>query len=217
MKNLIIGLIAILLIVTTPVYSRIYINHTECAFGECEEPNGGTSKRSSQTMQALIATGGTHFLQSLSEIDILLSQVETSGASGVDLEAVLPTVNAAIYEITLAQNAIFDLKTLAADTPYYQPVIEKLLAFDYNNFQQSGGLIATVFTQVEGYLALGNVRGVYSQILSNVNDLRERLVTARQNLDRSSLPDLDSLWELNQKASEYKLFGQYVAEVFYQL
>jgi hypothetical protein len=195
-------------------------NESECAFlGECDNKGDSTARTASNcpSLSQFIAEGGSHFLQSLSDIHHLLGLMESSKGNGIDYKAFQDAVNAAISNMRSAQATYFQLKSQAAVIPYNQEVINRLIEFDYNSFQIEAGFIPAIFTHVQMYLVTGDVRGVYKQFYENAGDILERLETIKVDVDTSIFPNLVLLWRLNQKCSEYKLFGQYVSEVFYKI
>jgi hypothetical protein len=210
-----------------PVYAG---NESDCAFTNSCEDDDGTSSGSSTssgaasspastgaTLGRLIAIGGGHFLQSLSDIHRFLGLIESSEATGADFEAIQEAVNAAILNMEKAQDTYYQLKGLAAITPYNQVVINRLIDFDFEGFQKQTGLLPTIFDQVRAYLAAGDVRGIYQRFYDQTGDLLERLRIIKSAVDGGQFPSLAIAWRLNQKCTEYKLFGQYVAEVFYKI
>jgi hypothetical protein len=116
-----------------------------------------------------------------------------------------------------AQAAYLQLKNLAAITPYNQAVINQLIEFDYARFQKESGLIPSIFEKVKKYLVCGDIRGVYNEFYNNTGQILETLYTIKKDVDSGISPDIPTLWRINQRCSEYKLFSQYVAEVFYSL
>ena len=195
-------------------------NMSECAFmGECDEEGDSTARTKSNSpgLGWLIAEGGGHFLQSLSDVHHLLGLVEASKNNGMDFNAFQDSVNAAIYNMESAKAIYSKLRSQAESITYNQEVINRLIEFDYNSFQIEAGFIPAIFTHVQMYLATGDVRGVYKQFYENAGDILERLETIKIDVGAGILPSLDHLWRLNQKCSEYKLFSQYVSEVFYKI
>ncbi|MCP5105276.1 MAG: hypothetical protein GY950_17945, partial [bacterium] len=93
MKRLILVIIILLQLIWVPVLkAAMYLNGSPCAFeNSCEDgTSSGTSQdvnhNSGQTLEQLIADGGTYFLQTLSDVDLLLSQVEAGEVTGVNFE-----------------------------------------------------------------------------------------------------------------------------------
>lgn len=204
-----------------PVYAG---NESDCAFhNNCE--NGGSSGRSSVSgmvndgvsLGRLIAEGGGYFLQALSETHRFLGLIESSEVTGPDISAIREAVNAAISNAEKAQEIYKQLINLAAVTPYNEVVIDRLMVFDFEGFQKQTGLLPVIFNRVWAYLGTGDVRGIYQRFYDNTGDILDRLTIIKSVVDSGQLPPMSVAWRLNQKCAEYKLFGQYVAEVFYKL
>jgi hypothetical protein len=180
------------------------------------QPNG-TASISSITLRQLIADGGSHFLKSAGHINHFFSLVESSEVTGPDYKALNKTLNAAIYYMEQAGITYLQLKNLAAVTPYNQEVIDKLVSCNYDSFQEERGLFPVIFEKVKGFLAAGNVTGIYNEFYSYTGYILDLLYTLKKDIDAEIFPDISNVWGVNQKYSEVKLFGQYVAQVFYSI
>lgn len=189
---------------------------------QCDKGGGGESSglykpQSTATIGRLVAEGGTYFLKSSSDIDLLLSLVESSEVSGADFEALKGAIDQAIINMERARTIYYQLKSTAEVTPYDQVIISKLIEFDYSKLQKQKGLIESIFNEVVIILCQGDVRGIYQKFHSNTELLLEKMVTIKKEIDDTVFPNLETLWRLNQIFSESKMFSQYVAEVFYSL
>jgi hypothetical protein len=127
------------------------------------------------------------------------------------------TLNAAIFYLEQARVSYSQLKNLAAVTPYNQEVISKLLNFFYESFQQKNDLFPVIFAKVKGFLASGNVTGIYNEFYSYTGEILDLLYLLKKDIDAEIFPDISTAWSVNQKYSEIKLFGQYTAQIFYSL
>ncbi len=185
------------------------------AFPEGCDP-GGRAK-SGPTIGSLIIEGGHYFLKSGSDMLLFLSLFEISELSGPDYDAMQSAINSAIENMEKAKNAYYQLKNLAAITPYNQEVISRLIEFDYAKYQKENGLIPAIFEKVREYLIIGDVRGVYNEFYCNTGQILDVLYDLKKDVDANTLPNLSTLWRINQKFSEVKLFSQYIAEVFYSM
>jgi hypothetical protein len=179
-------------------------------------PNGMASIRSI-TLRQLIADGGSQFFKSAGHIDQFFSLVESSEVTGPDYPGMQKNLKAAIFYLEQAGNTYLQLKNQAAVTPYNQEVISKLLIFDYDSFQQENGFFPVIFEKVEGFLAAGNVTGIYNEFYSTTGDILDLLYLLKKDIDAGIFPDISIAWSVNQKYSEIKLFGQYVARVFFSI
>jgi hypothetical protein len=179
------------------------------------DPGGG--KSAIPTIGQLLIEGGGYFLKSHSEIMLFLNKIELSALSGPDYKELQEIINTAINNMESAIDTYYELKSLAEGTPYNQEVIVKLMSFDYLKFQEENGLNPAIFKEVEKFLSAGDIRGIYNEIFLNFGELLEHLNTVKTVIDKDTFPEISILWRLNQKYSEIALFGQYVAEVFYNI
>jgi len=179
-------------------------------------PNGTSSIRSI-TLRQLIADGGSNFFKSAGYIDQFFSLVEASEITGPDYPGLQKNLEAAISYMEQAGNTYLQLKNQAAVTPYNQEVISKLLNFDYDLFQQENGLFPVIFEKVKGFLAVGNVTGIYNDFYSYTGEILDLLYLLKKDIDAGIFPGISTVWSVNQKYSEFKIFGQYVARVFYSI
>jgi len=216
---LIVTLVIVCLVIGSSVYLNAAMagNESDSAYSPPSPlPNGMASIRSI-TLGQLIADGGSRFFKSAGYIDQFFGLVEASEVTGPDYAGMQKNLNAAIFYLEQAGNTYLQLKNQAAVTPYNQEVISKLFNFDYDSFQQENGLFPVIFAKVKGFLAAGNVTGIYSEFYSYTGDILDLLYLLKKDIDAGTFPDISIAWSVNQKYSEIKLFGQYVARVFFSI
>lgn len=172
---------------------------------------------SKPTLGYLIAMGGGQFLQSTAYFHHFESYYELSEITGPDFKALQDNLDAAITSLEKAAYTYRQLKEQAALTPYNQTVINRLILFDYQIFQEKKDLNSIIFSQVWHFLAAGDVRGIYNQFYNKADQILDALYMLKEQVDAGVMPDVSNVWRLNQQYAEFKLFGQYVAEVFYSL
>jgi hypothetical protein len=143
--------------------------------------------------------------------------VESSEVTRPDYKGLKKNLNAAIYYMEQARATYFQLKNLAAVTVYNQEVIYRLINFDYNEFQGEKGLFPYVFSKVNDFLSIGDVTGVFNEFHLYTGKVLDLMYTMKKDIDAGIFPNLSTVWSVNQKYSEFKLFGQYVAQVFYSI
>ena len=206
--------VCVLLTLTVNLNAFMAGNESCTAFSgsQCDTGGRGTG---TPTIGWLIAEGGGYFLESNSHMLLFLSKFEFSEITGPDFKALQESLDAAIDSMEKAQKTYFQLKDVAALTPYNPEVTLQLIEFDYARFQEENELVPVIFEKVKKYLITGDVRGVYSEFYSGTGQILETLTTLKKDIDAGVLPKLSSLWRINQKFSEVKLFAQYVAEVFF--
>lgn len=213
----------IFLLISILLYSinlqAIIIGNESCkGFGGDNCGRGGTSALavpSSQTIGQYIVEGAGYYLQSYSDMLLLLNKVEMSEVYGLHYEEAQTIINSAIDRLENAKTAYLGLKTLAAVTPYNPDVINLLVTFDYKSFQKEKGLNPYIFNQVETFLSKGDIRGVYDKLYEDVDTILGKLYNVKYSLDKNEFPVIEELWRINQFYSESIAFGQGIAEVFY--
>ena len=203
------------LVFTVSINAAIAGNESDSAYNP--PPPNGVSSISSITLRQLIAFGGSHFFKSADYINQFFSLVELSEITGPDYYKLNKTLNTAIYYMEQSRINYLQLKNLASITPYDQEVIYKLLNFNYDSFQEENGLFPVIFEKVKGFLAAGNVTGIYNELYSYTGQILDLLYTLKKDVDSEIFPDISTVWKVNQKYSEVKLFGQYTANIFYSI
>ncbi|UCH94349.1 MAG: hypothetical protein JSV88_29335 [Candidatus Aminicenantes bacterium] len=169
------------------------------------------------TIRELIIKGGGYILQSSSDINAFFNKIELSELSEPDYNGLQITISAAIFNMEMARDTYYNLKNLASVTPYNQEVIYKLIHFDYDAFQKENGLIPSVFAKVKDFLSIGDVTGVFNEFYLYTGQVLDLMYTLKRDVDAEIFPQLSNVWRVNQKYLEFKLFGQYVAQVFYSI
>jgi hypothetical protein len=213
----VITLLILCLVFGVNINAAMIANESEGAYLTPPQAPDGTASIRSINLRQLIADGGSHFLKSAGYINQFLNLVESSELTGPDYIGLQKNLNAAILYLEKARVTYLQLKNQASETPYNQEVIYRLLNFDYYSFQQENGLFPVIFKKVKGFLATGNVTGIYNKFYSYTGHILDLLYTFKKDIDSEIFPDLSSLWKVNQKYSDFKLFGQYTAQVFYRL
>ena len=211
MKKLILFTIVILF-ASIGLFGTISFNYSPIAYDGEDSSNKAISNNQIDT---LVVLGAGHFLKSHSDFLLFLSKVEIAELSGANFEELLDILISVISSMENAKTTYYDLKNLAALTPYNQAVLDKLKNFDYDSFlEEKGNLNSFVFKKVKGFLSSGDVTGAYAEMSSYLDDLLKILQTLRQGIAKNIFPEISGLWELNQKYSNALFFGQYVAIIF---
>ncbi len=217
-KNLIIKMFlgfAICILLTTTVYSFVDINGSGDGYTEGQLR---TSTSADDSIKNLIVDAAAYFLQANSDIMKFSSLYELSATVlDLDFDESREIVNSALYNIRQALDKYSRLVTIAENTPYYQPVIVKLETFNYSGYMRENGLNSEIFSEVESYLSVGNINGVYKNVYQRVKRIEITLEAVESALNNDSLPELDDVWTLNDNCSSKLLYGIYVSEVFFAL
>jgi hypothetical protein len=187
--------------------ARFIANHSEIGFVE--------SGRTGIRQDVVEAAGG--FLKSHSDFLLILNKIEMEEINGIDYAELQHIIYNAVIHMEVARAKYNGLIQLVEDTPYHQPTITVLMGFDYASFQESKGLRNVIFDEVKTYLSSGDVRGLYHQLLVNTQSILDQLTVIKSFVDAGVIPENADLWKLNQAYSETLIFGQYAAEIFYDV
>ena len=207
-------LIILILVVSVSVFGAVWANASERGY----EENGDSNQKSGNNqIKTLVIIGAGYFLKSHSNFQLFLNKIELSELSGANYKELQEILNAAIFSMENVRNTYFDLRNLAAATPYNQGMIDQLKNFNYKTFLEEQNLNREIFAPVKSLLSEGNVTGVYEVLFSDAGKILADLYTVKQSIDKDIFPELSNLWELNQKYSSAQLFGQYTTMVFYAL
>jgi hypothetical protein len=169
------------------------------------------------TINNHVIEGCGYFLNAYSDILILLNRVELSDLQGIDYEELKKIVDNSVSNMNNARAAYSSLVEMAVSTPYIPGSIQKLKNFDYDGFQREHRLNGIIFKDVVSYLEKGEVRGIYYRLLVDIEKILNNLYTIKSVIDSETFPEISTLWKINQACSETILFGQYAAEIFYNI
>jgi hypothetical protein len=195
--------------VTLYVYGYFVLNEFEEAYEEGE--------RSASTIRKYIIEGAGYFLKSNSNIQLFLNKIELSELNGMDYSELQNIINSAIENMENAKETYINLISIAKVTPYNPFIIEKLQLFDYPGFQKENKLNSEIFKQVETFLSIGDVTGLYIKFKLDIDSILVPLYNIKASVYNETFPEISSLWLINQKYSELVLFGQYGSQVFFEI
>jgi hypothetical protein len=211
-------LIGVLLFSAAPVHARLCGNWSDGAFtGDDGTSSTDGANLACFTIEELIIKGAEYFFKAHADINCLSENVEISDIYGADYYTLWWTVNSALDNMNMARYYYRELQYKANNTPYNQVVINKLLNFDYDTFQEENGLLKDIFSEVKGYLVNGDVRGIYSHTSAYFDSLTNNLETIKGELYAGKVPSNSHMWNLNQVCAKAHMFGQYVSRIFYAI
>ncbi|MCP4221354.1 MAG: hypothetical protein GY765_42405 [bacterium] len=200
------------------VHARLVANSSPIAFEDEGETSSTTeamfSRAGSYTLRELVIVSAGYYLKGQSYINALSEKVELSDIQKTDFYTIRGDANSSLENIYNAWYYYRQLESKANYTPYNQEIIKRLAGFDYDRFQEKNGLIKDVFKDVKAYLVKGDVRGVYSRISGDIENIYFILEDVQMYLYWDIIPDNETMWNLNQQCAKTLLFGQYVARVF---
>lgn len=199
--------ILILCVLQMNGFSRLIGNGSSDAFEGAEQT----------VIEGYVMEGAGYFLKSQSDAFLLLNKIELSDLNGVNYTELKQLVSSTVSAMENAKAKYAALIQTADTTPYRLSIIDRLPTFDYYSFQQSRGLNSVIFNETATYLAAGDVRGLYRKLLSDTQGILDKLNFIKSCVDAGTLPATSYLWRLNQTYAETFLFGQYTAEIFYDI
>lgn len=194
------------------VYGLVFANASEAAF-EANDP----AISEALNMQGDIVQGAEKFMTSYSQYLSFLSKVELTEIQEQSYEALNLPLESCYANLKLAESIYQSLNDKAAATPYKSEVLAKLSAFDYTGFCNREALNTAVFPQVESMLKAGDVRGIYTRLLQDMNLIVSQLETLKATIQSGQFPSLPTLWNTCQQYGQTMLYGQYVARVFIEI
>jgi len=169
------------------------------------------------TIENYIIEGSGYYLNANSYIQTILKMVELQYKQGIDFIELNKVLDNAIFNINNAIITYDNLIKKAENTPYNEYVIALLKDFDYSNFLIENGLNSVVFEEVEGYLQVGDITGIYISTYRKFTNIHEMLIFIKGEVSKDKLPGISIFWRLNETIAKSSIFGSYIARVFYAL
>lgn len=176
-----------------------------------------TSSYTGSMIEGYIIEGAGYFLNGYSDVLMLLNKIEVSGTKGLDFTELNKLLDSALDNIKNSKNIYYNLIRAAEITPYNEPIISKLINFDYVSFMMKNSLNSEIFQAVEKNLRSGNITGIFKQNYADMEYLEGLLLIIKEKVSANEMPVINKLWKLNQEYASALLYGQYVAQVFYAI
>lgn len=173
--------------------------------------------KTNSTIENYVLKGAGYFLNGYADTLLFLNTVELAKLEGPQYDRLARIITDAAEDMENAYATYAALEQEAAQAPYNPGVIRQLEMFDYNGFMEKNNLNPDIFKKVEAYLSKGNIRGVYHYLYTAVESILQVQYRVKVAVEAGKSPDVADLWILNQTYSEALLFGQYVAQIFYEI
>jgi len=218
------SLIVILLLAYTYVHAIIYLNYP---------PIVGIDK---SDQNDLIIEGTSMFLQSNSDVLLLLNEVEIAEIKAFDFDYAFKLTESAIFKLEKAKvhylNAInFDKITCdeKGEAESYAKFgyesfeeknhinAESYAKFDYKSFAEKNHLNKEIMTEVSELLKKGDVTGVYVKSINDMDSILSTLKEVKKGILMGIKPDVKFFWSLLQQYNILGLYGNYATLVFYSV
>ena len=191
-------------------YGRVWHNGAGSSYSD----SGEERAISSNTIETYLIEAGGFYLNANSSVQELLALVELQDTRGVDYTELKNVLTDAAGNIEKAIETYENLINTAEITPYNEPVLNKLKAFDYKGFMVENALNSVIFTRVEDFLKKGDITGLFKKVRGNLKEIDGMLKTIHEKVSLNEMPQISALWSLNEKFSNLSLFGSYTARVF---
>jgi hypothetical protein len=197
----------------------VFFSHYSFSHWVCNTPpiifNGDGYSQTS--LDNYIIDGAGYFLEAYSNTLLLMKKIEWNSKESLKTDEVKLLVEKALKNMELAREAYANLTRTADNTPYNPGVIEKLKDFDYDAFQKDNGLNPRVFSAVKSYLVNGEIRKIYYDFSSTIEEIIGLVKQVKRQIDAGNFTPVKEIWKLNGLFSESLLFGQYVSQVLYDI
>ncbi|MCP5047547.1 MAG: hypothetical protein GY940_10270 [bacterium] len=214
-------MIAATLFMPDTAFAAIALNGAGDGFDEGDPP-GGTADRSSSgpvSIEDYIIRGIGYYLEAKANADGLLEMAEAaqSGVNGTAMDDMKQAAANAAANMDEALDTFNGLIQKAEATPYNSEFTGRLEDFDYDTFGTENGLNRDVLENLEGYLANGDIVGVFKRYRTGFVNIAAGLNGVKSEIDNGNVPALTGLWQLNETFSDLSLFGSYAARVFKEI
>jgi len=194
----------IILLITCPMYAAWVLN-------------GGESNDDKDQSGSLIIDGASNFLQSYSNILMLLNESELSLTIGFDFAIAGSAVDTAAIKLKNSRDKYSTALMLMKQATYSPSFIQGLKDFNYDIFVEERRLNPCPMQHVSIYLSKGDVIGVYEKAIKDLDELQAKLAIIRASIHNNEVPDLEDLRTLYQHYSDFMAFGYYCSLVFYEV
>ncbi len=204
-KNLlkIFSLIVILLVVYTYVHAVIALNYPICE-GKSEQHD-------------LIIEGTSMFLQSNSDVLLLLNEVEIAEIKAFDFDYAFKLTESAIYKLEKAKILYTDVINFGEVGCDGKAMAEKFLKFDYDWLVEKNQLNKQIMGEVSELLKEGNAIAAYKKSINDINKILSTLNQIKKGILMKQKPKVKLFWSLLQQYNILALYGNYATLVFYSI
>ena len=215
-NNLIVKLIIasiIVFFVTINISSRVWNNGAGTGYDGDDEK---LSVKDSSTIEDMIITGGSYYLNSCRYIHtfLYLYELQNEKAISVNYEEWKQVVESALVNMSYAVETYDRLIKKAEVTPYDETVTAWLMSFDYTGYMINNGLNSVVFQCLAEFLKRGDITGLFKFIYSDLMEIKEMLVSIKGELSINKVPEISIIHKLNESCSTLSLLGSYTSRVF---
>lgn len=167
-------------------------------------------------IETLIINGAGYFLKSHSDFLNLLQKIEV-GEKEFDYIELTRILSSVVDNLEKANAAYNELSDRAKVKSYNYVIIDKLLNFDYSNYRDKIKPFPSPYGKMQSYLGGGDVTGLYLELYANTSDILTLLYEIKKDTEAKNTFAKTKLWRVSQEYMQVLLFGQYAAEIFFNL
>jgi hypothetical protein len=187
-------------------------------YGQCppENSNQSSVQSLSPSLGQLSIDAAGYFLQSNSDFQAFLKNVELSETYGVNYEESIDIITSSIENMELAHSLYYRVWEMSKNLERNPVVLLKLNQFNYVLFQDENMFIPSIFNEVERFLRPGNMTGAFEWIYNDTGEIIKGLKSIKAFLAANFI-DIPGCWNVNQRFLKAALFGQYISQVFSEI
>lgn len=165
----------------------------------------------------LIIEGTSLFLQSNSDVLLLLNEVEIAEKMAFDFDYVFKLTESAIFKLEKARIHYLDAMNFGKIICDEKGEAESYAKFDYESFAEKNHLNKEIMAEVSELLKKGDVAGVYEKSVNDMDSILSTLKEIKNGILMGIKPDVKLFWSLLQQYNILGLYGNYATLVFYSI
>ncbi len=195
--------LVVILLAYTYIHAIIALNYPICD-GKSEQND-------------LIIEGTSLFLQSNSDVLLLLNEVEVAERMAFDFDYAFKLTESAIFKLEKARVHYLDAINFGKIICDEKGDVESYAKFDYESFAEKNHLNKEIMAEVSELLKKGDVTGVYEKSINDMDSILSTLKEIKKGILIKVKPDIKLFWSLLQQYNILGLYGNYATLVFYSV
>lgn len=165
-------------------------------------------------VEGLIIEGASSFLQSHSDIFLLLKESEMGLKSGFNFSQAQLATDSALAQLKISKENYTIVADVLKNAVYSKETLYQLKTFNYEGLATTRNLNPRIMKRVAEYLIRGDVGGIYQAYVNDMNVMQKNLEGIHENLARNQQPGMEVLRTLFQEYMDFMNFGYYTSLVF---
>lgn len=185
--------------ITTNIFCAIHANDIVPIFDD----------ESSQILiEKNIVNGSKHYFKAKAYLNLLLAEIEKAPLGQLNYQTVTEFTNSALNELEISIDYYKKAVNIGKNTNYSTSKRSLFNNFDYEKFILESKLNSPIANIVVEYLKNSDITGIYEKNISNLEGIKECLLTIKSNLSVGKI-EIPNFWMLIQIDSECAMFGNY--------